>query len=76
MSSAREIIQEVADAFGIRPIDITGVSRTRLNCMARWCVMARLSNKGWSTPRIGAVVNRHHTTVLNAMGRLSRGAMR
>lgn len=70
--SVQSIINEVADTFEVRPIDIIGASRKRRVCMARWCVMAKLYERGWSTPRIGQAVNRHHTTVLHAMGRLSR----
>jgi len=70
--SLQSIISEVAETFEVRPIDIIGISRKRRVCMARWCVMARLADKGWTGHRISKALNRHHTTIYHAMGRLNK----
>lgn len=73
---AGDDIREVAKVFNVTPADIIGRRRTRHIHLARCAVIARLSERGWSSPRIGYALHRHHTTILSAMGRLNRGDVR
>lgn len=70
--SVQEDIREVASTFGIHPVQIIGRGKTQRVYMARCAVIARLRERGWSSVRIGKALCRHHTTILYALGRLSR----
>jgi hypothetical protein len=73
---AREIIREVAKAYGICPLRI--VSTCRRSSLpayyARIEVAKRLRARGYSMYRIGAILNRHHSTVLYYLGKAHRKA--
>lgn len=44
--------------------EVLGSSRTRPAVLARWDVMRRLRNDGFSTPQIGRWLDRDHSTVV------------
>lgn len=69
--SPREIISQVAKAHELTVEAVTGPSRKRAVVEARWEAMRRLkAETKLSTPQIGALFNRDHTTVLHALGTL------
>lgn len=72
MSVIRAIIVDAARSFHVAPREIVGPGRTMRVCAARYAVMHKLNERGWSSVRIGQVLNRHHTTVLHGLGRLGR----
>lgn len=67
--SGRQIIVRVAALHDIAPEDITGPSRLRRHCEARWQVMRELAARGISTPAIGRILNRDHATVIHGLRR-------
>ena len=67
--TAHEIIDRVATLHDVDTADITGPSRSPEHCEARRCVMRELKAKGWSTPRIGRLLNRDHSTVVYGLRR-------
>lgn len=69
---ASTLIRETAARFQLSTQDILSPRRDHRARQARWQIMWALRERGWSTPRIGAAVNRHHTTVLYALGRLNK----
>jgi len=69
---AGDIVRDAADMWNIMPERIFGPRRDSRTCAARWAVMAALDDLGWTSPRIGQYLNRHHTTVLHGLGRLNR----
>ncbi len=66
--TGREIIDRVAKLHDVDPDDLTGPSRMPCLCAARREVMRELRAKGWSTPRIGRLLNRDHSTVVKGIG--------
>lgn len=68
----REIQQEEAERAGISVSEMLGPCRLPQYVGARNRGMFRASELGLSTTQIGRLFNRHHTTVLHALGRLSR----
>ena len=68
--TGREIIARVAKLHDVDPDDITGPSRHAELCEARFCIMRELRDKGWSTPRIGRLLNRDHSTVVHGLRRI------
>jgi ATPase involved in DNA replication initiation len=65
----RETVDRIARLHDVAPEDITGPSRAPALCEARRCVMRELRDKGWSTTRIGQLLNRDHSTIVHAMRR-------
>lgn len=75
--TAREIISKVAKAYGLSVEALTGPSRKRAVVEARWEAMRRLkAETKLSSPQIGALFNRDHTTVLHALGTLKHSVAR
>lgn len=64
-----DIIHRVAKLHDVTPDDITGPSKLPEHCQARFHVMRELRAKGWSTPRIGRLLNRDHTTIVYGLRR-------
>lgn len=63
---ARELIAEVAADFDIAVDEIVGVRRNLDKVHARSVVVRLLKERGWSLPRIGAVLGgRDHSTIIN-----------
>jgi chromosomal replication initiation ATPase DnaA len=67
-------LRNAAQAYGVHQDEITGRSRTRTVCQARYAVMCALDDCGWSSVRIGKLLNRDHTTILHGLDRLTRRA--
>jgi chromosomal replication initiation ATPase DnaA len=63
--SARAIIAETAERFGVLPQAITGCQRSRRLSAARRVVARYLYERGYSLREIGwELGGRHHTTIL------------
>ena len=67
--TGRDIIARVAKLHDVEPEEITGPSRMRHLCEARREIMRQLRAKGWSTTRIGRLLNRDHSTVVDGLRR-------
>ncbi len=63
----RQLVTEAALREGISEADITGHSRLRKFAWPRQWVMFEAQKRGLSTPQIGAVLNRDHTTILSGI---------
>jgi DNA-binding CsgD family transcriptional regulator len=66
---AREIIREVAERRGIDPGAITGPRRFQKLMLARVEIAHRLVARRYSLHRIGAILNRDHSTIFFYLGR-------
>lgn len=65
--SGREILDRVARLHDVTVDDMTGPSRMRHICEARWAAMRELRASGKSTPRIGQLLHRDHSTVVHGL---------
>lgn len=65
----REITQAAADIFGVPVRDILSKSRFREHTSARQAVCLVAWERGWSSPAIGRVLGRDHSTVLHGRDR-------
>ena len=61
------ILQAVSIEHDISQADILSHSKTADIIPARWEFWTRLYNIGWSYPRIGKHVRRHHTSVMHGV---------
>jgi chromosomal replication initiator protein len=69
--SARQIIAQVAKDHGLTADELTGPSRKKVVVEARWTAMRTIrAETKLSTPQIGRLFHRDHTTVLHALGTL------
>lgn len=68
-ASLHQYAQEAADTRGISKGEVLGRSRNGLACKARAEVMRRLIEDGLSFTDVGHLMDRHHATVLHALGR-------
>lgn len=68
----RQIQNEEAERAGLSVAEMLGPCRQPRYVGARNRAIFRASELGLSTTQIGRLFNRHHTTVLHALGRLSR----
>lgn len=59
-----DIIAQVAAERRLTRADLTGPSKLRYICEARWEAMRRLRERGVSKSTIGRLLNRDHTTVI------------
>jgi hypothetical protein len=66
---ARAIINEIASTRGIDPKLIMGRCRKKKVFRARVEVAERLAAIGYSTPRIGRILNHDHSTIVFYLGR-------
>jgi len=69
---ARAIIREVAATCAVAPANIFTRCRTRAAVHARIEIAKRLRARGYSTPQIGRVLNRDHTTIVYYLGTAKR----
>lgn len=60
-------LAEAAFNHGVKPADILGRSHKRKFVRARQEMMCRYRAAGYTLPQIGALFDRHHTTVLCAV---------
>ena len=66
--SWRRILRETADKHGLTVADLTGPSQKQRPAHARQEAMWRMRTElNMSFPRIGARLNRHHTTAMFAV---------
>lgn len=63
------LMARAAANHGVEPSLISSDARTRKVCQARWEVWASLHAMGYSTPRIGRLFNRDHSTVVHGLAR-------
>lgn len=70
----RQILAEAAERHGLTVEDLTGLSRKQKVVVARWEVMRALRDLGRSTPRIGQILNRDHSTVIHGLRESQRRA--
>ncbi len=66
---ARAIINMVATEAGIDPLLIVGQCRKQKVFRARVEVALRLDARRYSTPQIGRILNKDHTTIVFYLGR-------
>lgn len=63
----RQLIQSVADDFGISYGELIGDGRSRIFVEARVVIIRVLRERGWSFPRIGMLLgNRDHSTIIHS----------
>lgn len=60
-------ITRAAQAYDVRPSYILGKSREREHVQARWHAARLMREEGLSLPQIGRALNRHHTTIMQAL---------
>ena len=60
-------IDRAAIATGVPVADLRGPSQTRHICWTRFAIMEAMRDRGMSTPAIGRLFDRDHTTVLNGL---------
>jgi chromosomal replication initiation ATPase DnaA len=70
--AARERIALVAAVHGVEIPVMLGNSRQRKVVAARWGAIRFVHELGLSTPQIGKLFNRDHTSILHALGRRGR----
>lgn len=71
----RQIIREVAREHRVTPADIMGPRRLRHIAEARFEVYHRLRHElGLTLPRIGQIMGRDHTSVLNGLRKYAGAA--
>ena len=63
-------IEAVADFYGYRTTDITGVRRTERLARARHVAMWLMRRAGQTYPQIGRRLNRDHSTVWTGVRRI------
>lgn len=68
-ASIKQIVRDVAAAYGEKAEDILGRDRKRKFVIPRQEVMRRAYEAGLSLPQIGRAMGRDHTTVLHGISR-------
>jgi chromosomal replication initiation ATPase DnaA len=73
-TQARQMVGEIADRHGVSFAEIIGPRKHRKVLAARYEAIRAVNREfpGWSSPKIGRFFNRDHTSILSALGRLSR----
>lgn len=66
---ARAIILEVCTLRGVDPLKIVGRCRVKKVFRARVEIALALDARGYSSPRIGRILNHDHTTIVFYLGR-------
>lgn len=61
----QSVIKLVCRLYDVSKIELLGEGRQLNVVQARRCLSVVLRHGGWSTPRIGKVINRDHTSVLH-----------
>jgi len=60
-------IDRAAIATGIPVSELVGPSRTRHICWTRFAIMEAMRERGMSTPAIGRLFRRHHTSIVSGL---------
>ena len=68
-SAASQIKAMVAEATGITVADIMGPSRKAKFFIPRYMCIRLMRRRGWSTTKIGWIMNRDHSSIVNALKR-------
>ena len=71
-SKVEHALAEANRIYGVPPEQIMSDDRSARVFVARAAVMDALRKAGWSLPRIGAAMKRHHSTVMDALRRFDR----
>ena len=66
--TGRQLVASVCRDFGITLDEFYGRNRQQLFVSARAVVAQILRERGWSTPKIGQLIERDHSSVLNLLG--------
>ncbi len=66
----REVLRIVAEGLNLPVSEITGACRELLHVDARALVIGTLRKRGWSFPQIGRLLDRDHSSVISAYGKL------
>ncbi len=66
------VLTRTAEAAGLSLADLRGPDRSPAVVAVRDDAIWRLRRLGWSLPRIGRFIFRHHTTVMEALARRER----
>jgi hypothetical protein len=72
MPATRQLLRDVASRYSVEPAEIIARCKPRRLLAARMEIAQELARRGYSGPRIGAIMKRDHTTVSYWLGRLSR----
>ena len=68
----RNYAREAGAPLGVSVSEVLGRQRFKNMVIARKAVMRRLWEDGFSTPEIGFMLDRDHSTVLHGLGRLNK----
>jgi chromosomal replication initiation ATPase DnaA len=68
----RNYAREAGAPLGVSVNEVLGRRRFKNMVIARKAVMRRLWEDGFSTPEIGFMLDRDHSTVLSGLGRLNK----
>ena len=64
------LIEMIASERGFTLEEMLSPSRRHPICRARWVAWHQLYLKGLSSPQIGEIFRRHHTTILYGLSRM------
>lgn len=70
--TVRQYAIKAGDEYLVSAREILSPCRRALVVHARNSVMRRLRDDGYSTPQIGELLDRDHSTVLHGLGRLNK----
>ena len=60
-------LDNASKATGIPIADLRGPTRTRHICWTRYAIMEAMRRRGMSTPAIGRLFHRDHSTIVSAL---------
>lgn len=64
---SRRLFARMNELTGVARVEVLAYVRERRVQRARHAVMLSLRKRGWSTPQIGALLSRDHTTVISGI---------
>lgn len=64
---ASNLAERIAPTHGVVPAAVFADNKQPRCCSARAEVAFELRKQGWSLPRIGRALNRHHTSILSLL---------
>ena len=71
-----KFVEDIAAAHEVSYGEVIGDRHDYPIVRARWAVYAGLRDRGWSLPKIGRRLRKHHTTVLYGLRRHAGAAAR
>lgn len=69
-------IEQTCSHHGITREELTGSSQSHTYVSVRRKIAEELTRRGWSTPRIGKLLNRDHSSIVYMLGRSKRNLKR